>query len=136
MGRGSLLGAGTAALLLGALAGCAGEPERIVLAPPEAAPPAGVDGRYRGTARLVRAAIPTCPRSGSRVYQVQNGQVTLAYTPSGRARVQLTADIGADGRFSASDGVGTMEGTLTDGRLEISIASSACEHRWTLTRAS
>ena len=114
------------------LAGCAPEGgERIVLTPQ--GPPAGVDGTYRGTARLIRAANAGCPRSGSRVYQVRNGQVTLSYGSS-RRRVPLTADIGADGRFSVSDGTGNMEGTAQNGRLEVSIADSSCEHRWTLTR--
>ena len=125
-----------ALLLLAAQAGCAPTPGPIVLQPPQAEAPRGTDGRYRGTARLVRAEAATCPRSGSRVYEVRNGQVTLSYNAGPRQRVPLTADIGGDGRFQASDGVGTMEGTLQDERLEISIASQYCEHRWTLTRVS
>ena len=122
-------------LVLALLAGCAPTVEPIVLQPPSPSPP-GIDGRYRGTARLVQANVATCPRSGSRVYEVQNGQVTLSYNAGPRQRVPITADIGGDGRFQASDGVGTMDGTLQDGRLEISIASQFCEHRWTLTRVN
>ena len=124
-----------ALLLFLAVSACAPAPGAIVLQPPSEPPP-GTDGRYRGTVRLVRAEGATCPRSGPRVYQVQNGQVTLSYNAGPRQRVPLTADIGPDGRFQASDGAGTMEGQLRDGRLEVSIASQYCEHRWTLTRVN
>ena len=114
-------------LTLGALAGCA--PMATPVLPP--GPPAGVEGRYRGTARLVRGDR-LCPRSGPRVYQVVNGAVSLAYSGGGRARVTLTADIQSNGNIRASDGVGTMDGQLTDGLLEITITSQQCEHRWTM----
>lgn len=122
-------------LLAAVLAACAPSPAPIVLRPAQPVQTAtGVDGRYRGTVRLVTANVATCPRSGPRVYQVQNGQVTLAYNAGPRQRVPLTADIGPDGRIQASDGTGSMEGQLRDGRLEVTIASSLCEHRWTMTR--
>ncbi len=121
--------------LVATLAACAPKPSPIVLQPPPSPPPEA-NGRYRGTARLVRAEIATCPRSGSRVYEVQGGQVTLSYSGGPRQRVPLTADIRPDGRFQASDGVGTMEGQVQDGRLEVTIASNLCEHRWTLTRVN
>lgn len=124
-----------ALLLLLAVSACAPAPAAIVLQPP-AEPPPGTNGRYRGTVRLIRAEGATCPRSGPRVYEVQNNQVTLSYNGGPRQRVPLTADIGGDGKFQASDGVGTMEGQLRDGRLEVSIASQYCEHRWTLTRVN
>ena len=123
-------------LFLAVLAGCTPPPPGAIVLEPPSEPPPGIDGRYRGTARLVRADTATCPRSGSRVYEVRNGQVTLSYNAGPRQRMPLTADIGGDGRFQASDGVGTMEGTLQDERLEISIASQFCEHRWTLTRVN
>ena len=122
-------------LLLLLASACAPTPQAIVLQPP-AEPPPSANGRYRGTVRLVRAEGATCPRSGPRVYEVQNGQVTLSYNAGPRQRVPLTADIGGDGKFQASDGVGTLEGQLQDGRLEVSIASRFCEHRWTLTRVN
>ncbi len=101
---------------------------------PPPGPPSGVDGRYRGTARLVTSNDRFCPRSGPRTYQVVNGQVTLAYTSHGRSRVPLTAPIGPDGVFNVSDGVGTLEGVARDGRLEATITSAACTHRWTMTK--
>lgn len=126
----------TAAILGLLLLDACGGPKPIVLAP-QPGPPAGTDGRYRGTARLVRGDR-TCPRSGPRVYDLENGTVTLAYSgnrPTARstpARVQLSAQVQPDGSLQASDGVGTIDGRLQDGTLEFTIASAACEHRWTL----
>jgi hypothetical protein len=119
---------------MAALAACA-RPQAIVLQPQQGPPP-GVDGRYRGTARLVRAAGATCPRSGARVLEIQGGSITLSYQAGPRSRQPLTAEIGSDGRIEASDGVGVIQGTLTDGRLEVSVGSALCENRWTLTRVN
>lgn len=121
------------------LAGCGGRPPPPPpLAP--AGPPPGIEGRYRGTARLVRSQSRFCPRSGPRVYELENGVVTLAYSTvpiSARSRperVPLTAPVGPDGRIHGSDGVGTIDGQLNNGLLEITISSQECEHRWTLHR--
>ncbi len=111
------------------LAGCA--PQQIVLQPPPGPPP-GTDGRYRGTVRLVRADTPSCPKSGPRVLQIAGGSLSLAYTMAPRQRETLTTTIQGDGGIHANDGVGTMEGQLRDGLLEVTIASRWCEHRWTL----
>ena len=117
--------------LAGALAACA--PKPIVLAPP--VPLVGADGRYRGTAKLIRAESRYCPRSGPRVLEVQGSSITLSYSgDTQRSRFPLTATIGQDGTIQASDGIGTMEGTLRDGQLGVTIASRACEHRWSLTK--
>lgn len=114
------------------LAAC--QPQSIVLAP-HRPPPPGTDGRYRGTVRLIRAESRYCPRSGPRVLEVYNGQVTLSYSGDApRSRVPLTAQVGGDGRIQAGDGNGTMEGELRDGQLGVTIASRTCEHRWTLTK--
>lgn len=96
--------------------------------------PAGVDGRYRGTARLIRADTASCPRSGPRTLELSGGTITLSYSTPPRNRTPLTARIGGDGRIEASDGVGSMDGQARDGRLEVTIASEMCEHRWTLTK--
>ncbi len=120
------------ALLLGLLALEACAPRPIVLEPPPG-PPVGVEGRYRGTARLVRGDR-FCPRSGPRVYEVQNGAITLAYSAGGRTRTPLTANIGPAGAFSTNDGDGRLEGAARDGNLEITISSMQCEHRWTMRK--
>ncbi len=112
--------------------GCGGPKPIVLQRPPE--PPPGIDGRYRGTARLVRAENRSCPRSGPRVYQLTGGEVTLSYSGGGRARVPLTAAVQPDGRFRTSDGEGTLEGQAEDGMLEITISSEQCEHHWTMRK--
>ena len=122
---------------LAGLSGCAARPPASSAAPP--GPPAGAEGRYRGTARLVRSESRFCPRSGPRVYELERGAVELAYSTPVRTgarpdRVQLSAPIQQDGTVKASDGVGTIDGQLRNGLLEITIASATCEHRWTLRK--
>lgn len=113
------------------LAGCSGSPTPIVLtAPPN--PPSGIEGRYRGTARLIRSDNRFCPRSGPRVYELQNGTVTLSYQGGGRTRIPLTAPIGSNGDFDTSDGQGRLEGKVDNGALTMTIASQYCEHHWTM----
>jgi hypothetical protein len=68
------------------------------------------------------------------VLEVSGGNISLSYSAAPRQRVSLIAQIGPDGRIQASDGEGTMEGQVANGRLEITVASRQCEHRWTLTR--
>ena len=123
----------TLALALAAgLAACA---KPIVLGPQE--PPAGADGRYRGTAKLIRAENRFCPRSGPRVLQISGGVVTLSYSGDApRSRTPLTASIAPDGRIQAGDGIGAMDGQLRDGQLGVTISSRTCEHRWTLSKVS
>ncbi len=121
--------------MLAAAAGLAAcqQPKPIVLTPQS--PPPNVDGRYRGTVRLVRAESPSCPRSGPRVLVVSNGTITLSYSGDApRSRTSLTAFIGPDGRIQATDGVGAMDGQFSDGQLGFTISSRTCEHRWTLSK--
>ena len=120
------------ALLAVALAGCAApQPPPIKLTPPPP-PPSGIEGRYRGTARLIRSDNRYCPRSGPRVYEVQNDVVTLSYQGPGRGRVALTAPIQPNGDFDISDGEGRLQGHVGDGALVATIASASCEHHWTM----
>ncbi len=125
-----------ATVLAAAMGLAACQPQAIVLAP-QAPPPPGTDGRYRGTVRLIRAESRSCPRSGPRVLEVYNGQVTLSYSgDSPQSRTPLTAQVGGDGHIQVSDGIGTMEGQLRGGELGVTIASRTCEHRWTLTKVN
>ena len=118
-----------------AVAGLAACQQPIVLARQE--PPSGADGRYRGTARLIRADNRYCPRSGPRVLQVSGGAVTLSYSgDTARSRIPLTAPITGDGRVQASDGIGAIDGQLQDGQLGVTVSSRTCEHRWTLTKVN
>lgn len=117
-------------VLLAGLAACATRPPPPPEPPP--GPPPGTDARYRGTARLIRSDNRYCPRSGPRVYEVENGTITLSYQGAGRTRVPLSAQVQPDGHFDATDGDGRLQGQLVNGLLEITIASRFCEHRWTL----
>lgn len=121
-------------LLAAVLAACGPADKPIVLRPPAPMPVAGIDGRYRGTARLIRAAGPSCPRSGARILDIYRGAVSLTYSAVPRQHVPLMAQIGPDGRLQASDGEGTMEGQLAKGRLEVTVASRQCEHHWSLVK--
>lgn len=119
-----------------ALTACATAPPPAPQAAPR--PPPGIEGRYRGTARLIRGDR-FCPRSGPRVYEVENTSVTFSYSAATRrgarpTRIPLTAPIGPDGEFGANDGVGTLDGAVRDGTLEFTVASAECEHRWTMRK--
>jgi hypothetical protein len=117
--------------LLAGLAACA-QPQPQARVEPPPGPPAGVNGRYRGTVLLVNSNNRFCPHSGPRVYEIQNGEVTFSYQGQGRERVPLTAPIKPDGTFDASDGEGRMQGKVENGTLELTIASAACEHHYTM----
>ena len=123
-----------ALLLAAVLAACGPAAKPIVLRPPPVVSDTRIDGRYRGTVRLIRAAGPYCPRSGARVLEVSRGTISLSYSSAPRQRVSLTAQIAPDGRIQASDGEGTLEGQVANGHLDVTVASRQCEHRWSLTR--
>lgn len=120
-----------ALVALMALGACASKPQPIVLKPPPA-PPQEIEGRYRGTTRLVHSDNRYCPRSGPRVYEVQDGVVTLSYQGPGRGRIALTAPIQPNGDFDISDGEGRLRGHVGNGALTMTIASQYCEHHWTM----
>lgn len=118
-----------------AAAGLAACQQPIVLSPQE--PPSGSNGRYRGTARLIRAENRFCPRSGPRVLEVSGGSITLSYSgDTQRSRIPLTAPIASDGRVQVSDGTGAIDGQLQGGQLGVTVSSRTCEHRWTLTKVN
>lgn len=119
-----------AVVLAAGLAACSKPQPVVIQAPP--VPPPGVEGRYRGTARLVFSNNRYCPRSGPRVYEVQNGEIRLSYQGPGRSRVELVAPIQPDGSFDTADGEGRLQGRIANGTLEMTVASRYCEHRWTM----
>ncbi len=83
--------------------------------------------------RLVRANDRSCPRSGPRLLQITGGRIALSYNAGPRQRQELATTVNGDGSIRASDGVGTMEGQVADGSLDLTIASGVCEHRWSMT---
>jgi len=93
-----------------------------------------VDGRYRGTARLIRAEGAGCPRSGSRVLEITGNAITMSYMMAPRELGALTADVQPDGVVRASDGLGSLEGTVRGGEMQVTVSSPMCENHWTLTR--
>ena len=66
--------------------------------------------------------------------EVTGELITLPYTVQPREMGQLTAEVQPDGGFQASDGAGSLNGTLRRGELEITISSAMCENHWSLTR--
>ena len=120
-------------LVVAALAGCVPPQAPQVAASIPAAAPEGIDGRYRGIARLTRATIPGCPRSGSRIVTIEGNALSLNYR--GRTvSYALAAVVGPDGGIHGSDGRGTIEGQLSGRHLDLTVASDFCEVRYALDR--
>ncbi len=93
----------------------------------------GLDGHYHGIARLTRAAIRGCPRSGSRVVTVEGNAISLNYHGA-TVSYALTAVVGADGSIHGSDGRGTIEGRITGRHMDLTVSSEYCEVRYALER--
>ena len=102
-------------------------------ATPTPAAPEGIDGRYRGIARLTRATIAGCPRSGARVVTVEGNALSLNYRGQ-RASYALAAVVGPDGSIHGSDGSGTIEGQIAGRHVDITVSSQFCEMRYALDR--
>jgi len=105
--------------------------------PPQTAsapPPTGIDGRYRGIARLVRANIRGCPRSGSRVVVVESNALSLNYRGA-TVSYALAAVVSGDGSIHGSDGRGSIEGQITGNHMDLTVSSEYCEVRYALERA-
>jgi hypothetical protein len=115
-----------------ALAGCRPPPPP---AAEPAAPPADqtTDGTYRGIARLTRAAIAGCPRSGNRVVTVQGNALSMLYRGQ-RAYYALAAVVDPDGSIHASDGRGTIDGQINGKHMDLIVGSDYCEMRYALDR--
>ena len=117
---------------LAVLSGC-GAPQRPLAPGVIAAAPDGIDGRYRGIARLVRASIAGCPRSGSRVVTIEGNALSLTYRGA-RVSYSLIATVGPDGSVHGSDGRGTIEGQISGRHLDLTVSSEFCDVRYALER--
>ena len=113
------------------LGGCAAPP----LTKPAAAPlpVQAVDGQYRGIARLLQAKRAGCPRSGNRSVTVQGNAFTMNYWGASVAYA-LAATVAPDGSIHASDGRGSIDGQISHGHMDLTVASDFCQVRYALTK--
>lgn len=126
MGRWLVLGG------LAAVSACASTPPPAIQQVAAAAPDR-IDGRYRGIARLTRANIRGCPRSGSRTVTVDGGALSLTYRGP-TASYSLAATVTADGSISGNDGRGTIQGSISGRHMDLIVSSDYCELRYALDR--
>ncbi len=123
-------------LAAGALAGlsaCASSTPSSLPAAAAPPPPTAIDGRYRGIARLIRATVRGCPRSGSRVVTIEGNTLSLTYRGP-TVSYALTAVVSNDGAIHGSDGRGTIEGRISGQHLDLTVSSEYCEVRYALER--
>lgn len=132
-----------ALLLLAGLAACSSSNTRsgnsnhhtVARAPAlESPPPAAIDGRYRGIARLIRADTTGCPRSGPRTVTVESGTLTITYRATARASAPLSAAVGSDGSIHGSDGSGAIDGQISGRHMDLTVTSPICDVRYALDR--
>ena len=123
------LGMGAVALL----AACAATPPARPPAAASLPAPTVIEGRYRGIARLTRAGIRGCPRSGSRVVTVEGNAMSLNYRGA-TVSYALAAVVDPDGAVHGGDGRGTIDGRLSGGHMDLTVASEYCEVRYALDR--
>ncbi len=116
-----------------ALAACAAPkpPPPVVEHVPAA--PEGIDGRYRGIARLVRASIGGCPRSGSRIVTIEGNALSLPYRGP-TASYALAAVVDPSGSVHGSDGRGNIDGRISGRHMDLTVSSDYCEVRYALDR--
>ena len=115
-----------------AVAGCAtpAPPAPVVAGPP---PPDRIDGRYRGIARLTRATVRGCPRSGNRLVTVEGSAMSLLYRGP-TASYALAATVSPDGSIHGSDGRGNIDGQISGRHMDLTVSSQYCEVRYALDR--
>ncbi len=118
-----------------AIASCAA-PRRppAASAAPSRAAAQETEGQYRGIARLTRASIRGCPRSGGRTVIVEGNALSVPYRGA-TASHPLAATIGPDGSIHGSDGQGTVEGQITGRHMDLTVSSDDCELRYALDRS-
>jgi hypothetical protein len=98
-----------------------------------AAPPSSINGRYRGIARLVKATIRGCPRSGSRLVVVDANALSLNYRGA-TVSYALVATVAGDGTIHGSDGRGAIDGRITGNHMDLLVSSEYCDVRYALDR--
>ena len=125
-----------ALLLLAGLAACSsGRPPPTAQRAAPVMPPAAIDGRYQGIARLIRADTPGCPRSGPRVITVANGMLTLQYRGTPRTSYELSATVSSSGAIHGSDGRGAIDGQISGNHMDLTVTSPICDVRYALNRS-
>jgi hypothetical protein len=95
--------------------------------------PVSIDGQYRGIARLVRANVSGCPRSGPRIVTVTNDSLSLTYRGP-TVSYSLIGMVGPDGSIHGGDGRGTVDGQITGRHMDLTVSSAFCEVRYALER--
>ena len=95
--------------------------------------PEQIDGQYRGIARLIRAAVRGCPRSGPRSITVQGGALSVNYRGPA-VSYALAATVAPDGSIQGSDGRGSVQGQITGRHMDLTVTSDACDLRYALER--
>lgn len=125
-----------ALLITAGLPACAPTPPPPAVAEDiKPAAPEHIDGRYRGIARLIRAAIPGCPRSGPRLVTVEGNAMSLNYRGA-RASYALAAIVDSDGAIHGGDGIGTIDGQISGTHMDLTVQSEFCEVRYALDKLS
>ena len=118
---------------LAALSACATPAQPPQPGEAAAPPPSSINGRYRGIARLVRAKIAGCPRSGSRLVVVDANALSLNYRGE-RVSYALVATVSGDGTIHGSDGRGSIEGRISGNHMDLMVSSDFCDVRYALER--
>ncbi len=120
--------------MLAGLAGCAAPPPKAGAVAPAPEPVQTIDGQYRGVARLVVAKRAGCPHSGNRTVTVAGNALSLNYWGA-RAAYALPATVAPDGSIHASDGRGSIDGQISSGHMDLTVASDYCEMRYALNKS-
>jgi hypothetical protein len=118
---------------LAALSACASRPPPPPTLAAPAPVPESIDGQYHGIARLVRADVRGCPRSGPRTITVTNESLSLTYRGP-TVSYSLVGMVGPDGSIHGSDGRGTVDGQITGRHMDLTVSSASCEVRYALER--
>ncbi len=118
---------------LALLSACAGRPSLPAQVPAPVPVPVTIDGQYRGIARLVRADVRGCPRSGPRLVTVAGNSLSVTYRGP-RVSYSLIGTVDPDGSIRGGDGRGSVEGQIAGRHMDLTVSSAFCEVRYALER--